>query len=329
MKNKQTYKVAMVVVDGISAFHLSVPCLVFRDAFQDAFPDRTPLFELNLCSPSGQDVATSSGFSMTVDHDLDPLNRADIIIIPGWANTLPEPPKVLIKKLSDAHQRGATLVGLCLGAFVIAETGLLNGQSATTHWGYSEPFTERYPEVEFDSQPLFIDHDQLITSAGTAASLDCCLHIVRKLHGSEMASQLARVMVTAPFRSGGQQQYIPAPISTRSEQPTSFTQVIEQVEERINEPHNIEGLAERCAMSRRTFTRQFKATYGCTFGQWLLNQRLKLSQQLLEGSHHSITHVAELSGFGSESVYRKNFKAAFQISPSQWRINFSGIREQE
>ncbi len=319
----------MVVAEGISAFHLAVPCLVFRDAFQDAFPHRKPLFDLSLCSVSGSQVETGSGFSISVSNDMTVLEEADLIVVPGWDNSIPQAPVQLIDRLVEAHQRGATLVGLCLGAFVIADTGLLNGKTATTHWGYSEPFTQRYPNVEFDSQPLFIDHEQLITSAGTAASLDCCLHIVRKLHGSEIASQLARVMVTAPFRSGGQQQYIPAPISSRADQPTSFTQVIEQVEKQVNQPYNIDGLAQRCAMSRRTFTRQFKATYGCTFGQWMLNQRLKLSQQLLESSDYPIAKVAELSGFGSESVYRKNFKIAFHISPSQWRINFSGMREQE
>ncbi|WP_241909802.1 helix-turn-helix domain-containing protein [Vibrio sp. 10N.261.55.A7] len=329
MKSRETFKVVMVVANGISAFHLSVPCLVFRDAFQDAFPDRKPLFDLSLCSVSGCEVATGSGFSISVSDDVSVLEEADIIVIPGWDNAIPHAPTFLIDMLTKAHQRGATLVGLCLGAFVVAETRLLDGKTATTHWGYSEAFTQRYPNVVFDSQPLFIDHEQLITSAGTAASLDCCLHIVRKLHGSDVASQLARVMVTAPFRSGGQQQYIPAPISSRVDQPTSFTLVIEQVEKHVNQPVNIDDLAKRCAMSRRTFTRQFKATYGCTFGEWLLTQRLTLSQQLLESSDYAIAQVAELSGFGSESVYRKNFKTAFQISPSQWRLNFSGMREQE
>lgn len=320
MKNTTVRKVALVAFEGISAFHLSVPCLVF----QDVFIEGQALFKLDICSLTNSEIATGSGFNIVVERDMSIIDCADIIIVPSWPNSLPCPPTILIEKLVAAHHRGAMLVGLCLGAFVIAETGLLDGKTATTHWAFSQQFSQRFPKVQFDSQPLFIEHEQLITSAGTAAALDCCLHIIRKLCGSEVASQLARVMVTAPFRTGGQQQYIPTPISPKPEQVTSFTQVIEQVEGQINQEHSIESLAERCAMSRRTFTRQFKATYGCTFGQWLMNQRLKLSQQLLESSHYPIAQVAELAGFGSESVYRKHFKAAFQLSPSQWRANFSG-----
>ncbi|MGY3569548.1 GlxA family transcriptional regulator [Vibrio paucivorans] len=320
MDTPKTYKVALVAFEGISAFHLSVPCLVF----QDVFIDRRALFELEICSLSQYDISSASGFDIVVKHDIQIIDNSDIIIIPSWPNALPDVPANLIEKLLAAHQRGATIVGLCLGAFVLAHTGLLNGKTATTHWAFSKQFEQRFPNVIFDNQPLFIDHGRLITSAGTAAALDCCLHIVRKLCGSEVASELARVMVTAPFRAGGQQQYIPTPISPRPENPTSFTQVIEQVESKINQQHNIDTLAERCAMSRRTFTRQFKANYGCTFGQWLMNQRLQLSQRLLESSQYPISQVAELSGFGSESVYRKHFKTAFQLSPSQWRANFSG-----
>lgn len=177
--------------------------------------------------------------------------------------------------------------------------------------------------MKFDSQPLFIAHDQIITSAGTAAALDCCLYIIRLLCGSEVASQLARVMVTAPFRSGGQQQYIPTPIPARPEQETGISKVIEKIEQQLDQQHDIDSVAQQCAMSRRTFTRHFKAAYGCTFGEWLMNQRLKLSQQLLEASDFPISHVAQLSGFGSESVYRKHFKQAFNVAPSQWRRNFS------
>jgi len=320
MKDSPIRKIALVAFEGISAFHLSVPCLVF----QDAFIERQAMFEFSICSLSESEIDTGSGFSIVLNQDMSILDSADIIVIPSWPNSLPEPPEQLIEALLAAHQRGSILVGLCLGAFVIAETGLLNGKSATTHWAFSQQFSQRFPQVKFDSQPLFIDHEQLITSAGTAASLDCCLHIVRRFCGTEVASQLSRVMVTAPFRSGGQQQYIPTPISPQPEKVTSLTQVIEQVEKELNQPHCLDSLAERCAMSRRTFTRQFKASYGCTFSFWLLNQRLKLSQQLLESSDYPITQVAELAGFGSESVYRKNFKIAFDISPSQWRANFSG-----
>ena len=319
----QMQKVAVVAFEQISAFHLSVPCMVF----QDVFIDRQAIFDLCICGLTSNEMNSVSGFRITVENDLSYLEQADIIIIPSWPNALPKPPSVLLEELVKAHTRGAMLVGLCLGAFVIAETGLLNGKSATTHWAFSDEFTQRFPEVKFDNSPLFIAHDQLITSAGTAAALDCCLYIVRKFCGSEVASELARIMVTAPFRSGGQQQYIPTPIPVRSEQETSISKVMEDVERHLDIPHSIDSVASRCAMSRRTFTRHFRAEYGCTFGEWLLNQRLALSQQLLEREAYSISHIAQLSGFGSESVYRKQFKQTFNVTPSQWRRHFSSLAD--
>ncbi|WP_375753848.1 GlxA family transcriptional regulator [Vibrio sp. HN007] len=320
MTTPKTKKVAVLAFEDISAFHLSVPCLVF----QDVFIDRAPVFDLSICALSGTKINSTSGFSIEVQHDLSLLDQADIIVVPSWPSDLPEVPTVLTDKLIKAHSNGAMLVGLCLGSFVVAETGLLDGKTATTHWAFSEAYIKKFPKVKFDSQPLFIAHDQIITSAGTAAALDCCLYIIRLLCGSEVASQLARVMVTAPFRSGGQQQYIPTPIPARPEQETGISKVIEKIEQQLDQQHDIDSVAQQCAMSRRTFTRHFKAAYGCTFGEWLMNQRLKLSQQLLEASEFPISHVAQLSGFGSESVYRKHFKHAFNVTPSQWRRHFSG-----
>ncbi|MDG3087983.1 helix-turn-helix domain-containing protein [Vibrio hannami] len=318
MNHVETKKVAVIAFEGISAFHLSVPCLVF----QDVFIDREPVFELNVCGLTDTRIKTGSGFKIEVENELSSLEEADIIIVPSWPSDLPEIPEALTKKLIQAHSNGALLVGLCLGSFVIAETGLLDGKTATTHWAFSDAYTRKYPEVVLDNQPLFIAHDQIITSAGTAAALDCCLYIIRLFCGSEVASQLARIMVTAPFRSGGQQQYIPTPIPPRPEQDTGISKVIESIELQLDKPHDIDSVAEQCAMSRRTFTRHFKAAYGCTFGDWLMNQRLKLSQQLLETSDYPISYVAQLAGFGSESVYRKHFKLAFNVTPSQWRRHF-------
>ncbi|QLE84832.1 helix-turn-helix domain-containing protein [Shewanella sp. Scap07] len=321
MMQPPLYRIAVIAFEGISAFHLSVPCMVF----QDAFVDQSPRFKLTICSATDSDLQSSSGFGIHIDQDINALKTADIVIVPSWPNDLPAPPKSLIDGLIAAHQRGAMLVGLCLGAFVIAHTGLLDGKAATTHWALCQRFSQQFPNINVDSQPLFIDQQQIITSAGIAASLDCCLHIVRKLCGSELASQLARVMVTAPYRSGGQQQYIPTPISSQRQISSSLAQVMERIEQQLAQPHSIDSVAALCAMSRRTFTRRFKAAYGCTFGYWLLNRRLIYSQQLLEQDKHSIALIADLAGFGSESIYRKHFKAAFALSPSQWRQQFTGL----
>lgn len=317
-KSNELINIALVAFEGISAFHLSVPCMVF----QDIFVGQPARFDLKICAENGSQFETGSGFGVLIDRDLSAIEQADIVIIPSWPNELPQPSEQLITALKKHHDKGKLLIGLCLGSYVLACSGVLNGKRATTHWAFSEQFQKAFPEVEFDPNPLFIEHNTIMTSAGIAASLDCCLHIVRRLCGSELANDLARKMVTAPFRTGGQQQYIPAPISVKAPTETSLSLVIEQVEQTLNESHSLERVAERCAMSKRTFTRQFKATYGCTFGECLQNQRLVLSQRILETTLLSIPQVAEQAGFGSESVFRKHFKAAFHVSPTQWRATF-------
>ncbi|MFM2587365.1 GlxA family transcriptional regulator [Vibrio sp. TBV020] len=311
-------KVALVAFEGISAFHLSVPCMVF----QDIFVGQPSQFELKICAENGNEFSTGSGFGVVIERDISIIEEADIVVIPSWPNELPEPSEPLVHALRAHHAKNKLTVGLCLGSYVLACSGILDGKKATTHWVFAEQFQQRFPSVIFDPNPLFIEHETVITSAGIAASLDCCLHIVRRFCGSEVANDLARKMVTAPFRSGGQQQYIPAPISSKAPTETSLSRVIEHVEETLNEHHSLDSVAERCAMSKRTFTRQFKSTYGCTFGEWLLNQRLVLSQRLLETTQSSIVQVSEMAGFGSESVFRKHFKRAFHVSPTQWRLSF-------
>ncbi|MFS1415098.1 GlxA family transcriptional regulator [Vibrio sp. 10N.286.49.B1] len=311
-------KITLVAFEGISAFHLSVPCMVF----QDIFVGQPPRFDLKICNENGSQFVTSSGFDAVIDRDLSAIEEADIVIIPSWPNDLPEPSRQLLVALQKHHAKDKLLVGLCLGSYVLACAGVVNGKRATTHWAFVEQFQQRFPKVEFDPNPLFIEHETIITSAGVAASLDCCLHIIRRLCGSELANDLARKMVTAPFRTGGQQQYIPAPINVKPLTETNLSLVIELVEQNLNLSHSLDEVANRCAMSKRTFTRQFKATYGCTFGEWLQNQRLVLSQRLLETTQLSIPQVAEQVGFGSDSVFRKHFKIAFHVSPIQWRASF-------
>jgi len=314
----KTTNVVLLAFEGISAFHLSVPCMVF----QDVFIEQVPPFSLKICAERPQELASGSGFGITVQENLSVMDQADIIVIPSWPNALPNPSKELVDTLKRQSNRGALLVGLCLGSYVLAHTGVLNGKRTTTHWAFANTFQERFPLIELDPNPLFIEHDEVITSAGTAASLDCCLHIVRRYCGGQVANNIARMMVTAPFRSGGQQQYIPVPIGTKTPKKTSLGLVIENVGENLSHAYSLDEIAERCAMSKRTFTRQFKSAYGCTFGHWLLNQRLILSQRLLETTQSSIPQIAELSGYRSESVFRKHFKAAFHVSPTQWRASF-------
>ncbi|MFW1684707.1 AraC family transcriptional regulator, partial [Vibrio parahaemolyticus] len=217
-KSSELIKITLIAFEGISAFHLSVPCLVF----QDIFFGQPARFDLKICSESSSQFETSSGFGVVIDRDLSAIKEADIVIVPSWPNDLPKPSEQLLAALIEHHGKGKLLVGLCLGSYVLACTGVLDGKRATSHWAFSEQFQQQFPKVNFDPNPLFIEHETIITSAGVAASLDCCLHIVRRLCGSELANDLARKMVTAPFRTGGQQQYIPAPINVKPLTETSI-----------------------------------------------------------------------------------------------------------
>ncbi|MGB2079423.1 MAG: GlxA family transcriptional regulator [Vibrio sp.] len=314
------HSIALLAFDNISAFHLSVPCLVF----QDAFLGLKQHFNITLCSENSDKVSLSSGFDITIKSNLDIIRDADIIIIPSWPNTLPEPSQNLIDQLTQANQRGALVVGLCLGTYAVAKAGLLDGKRATTHWQFEDQFKLQFPKVSIDCDPLFIDEESVITSAGTAASLDCCLYIVRQWCGREVASQVARNAVTAPFRSGGQQQYIKKPIIKDTNPNTSLNYVLDGVSQTLDQTHTLDSVAASCAMSRRTFSRQFRASFGCSFGTWLLEQRLAYSQELLESTQHSIALIAEVTGFSSEAGFRRHFKTKYQVTPSQWRATFSG-----
>ncbi|MBY6106730.1 helix-turn-helix domain-containing protein [Ferrimonas balearica] len=311
-------RIVVIAYEGISPLYLSIPCAVFHDAFQY----RECPFELEVCSLHGRELNALSGFSLSVDADLHAVERADVVIVPGWADAISPAPKALLEALITAHQRGAIVVGLCLGAGVLAQSGLLDGLSATTHWAFADAFAEAYPSVRVDPDPLYLDHGQVVTSAGMAAAMDCCLHLLRRLLGTDRASEVARVLVAPPYRHGGQKQYIPAPVPRPRAGEGTLGRVMEAIQMELAAPHTVASVAERCAMSRRTFTRQFQAYTGMSFIAWLTARRLAHSQHLLEHSDLAISQVAEQAGFGSESVFRKHFKAAFELSPRAWRQSF-------
>lgn len=310
-------QVAVVAFDGISPFHLSVPCVVFADTLKG----QANHFEVKVCAVKKGRLSASSGFDLFVNHSLEIIKQADLVIIPSWHELDKKPPAELVNALLEAYRQGATLTGLCLGAYVLGATGLLDGQSATTHWAYAENFAARFPKIKVDPDPLYIENERLITSAGTAAAIDCCLHIIRKKLGSSEANQVARNLVTAPYRHGGQKQYISLPLPERPSN-TRIAEMMDWVLNDLRQPHNIDNIAKRCLMSRRSFTRQFNDLIGTSFGKWLVNERLKYSQQLLENSHHPISIISELTGFGSEVSFRRHFKQAFAVSPNHWRATF-------
>ncbi|CAB3648252.1 helix-turn-helix domain-containing protein [Paraburkholderia rhynchosiae] len=312
--------VAVVAFDRISPFHLSVPCVVFGERRSGG---GVPDFDFRVCAAETGPLATTAGFSIAVTHGLEALADAHTIIVPSWRDPDEPPPAALLDALRTAHARGAQLVGLCLGAFVLAAAGILDDRPASTHWAWADDFASRYPRVRLDRDVLYVDDGNVLTSAGTAAGLDCCLHVLRKMCGAQVANFVARRLVVSPHRQGGQAQYIqqPVPPNVREDRLSSL---LDWVRGNLDAPHTLDSLAGRTLMSRRTFTRRFRLATGTTVGAWLLAQRLARAQQLLESTDESVEAIAGIAGFGSAASLRQHFADAFRTSPSAWRRDFRG-----
>ena len=312
------HRIAVVAFDRITPFHLSVPCLVFGDLGPGG-----ELYELRVCAAEAGTLTTTAGFALQVEHGLEALAWAQTVIVPSWHDPEERPPQALLEALVTAHARGARLVGLCLGAYVLAEAGLLDGLRATTHWAWANDFAERYPQVTVDADVLYLDDGGLLTSAGTAAGIDCCLHLLRQQHGAELANRVARRLVVPPHRQGGQAQFIeqPLPATSRDDR---LAGLLDWVRAHLELPHTLDSLAERALMSRRTFTRHFRQLTGMTVGDWLLAERLALCQRMLESTEQGVEAIATLAGFGSPVSLRHHFGRAFGVSPSAWRQTFRG-----
>jgi transcriptional regulator GlxA family with amidase domain len=280
-----------------------------------------PRFEFIVCAVAPGTLSTSAGFSIDVRHGLATLRKADVVIVPTWRNLDEPPPSRLLQALRDAHARGATVVGLCLGAFVVAAAGLLDGRRATTHWNWAPAFAARFPAVQLDPTVLYVDDGRVVTSAGTAASLDCCLHLLRRWCGAEVANRVARRMVIAPHRHGGQAQFIEQPLPP-ADADGRLHDLLGWMLAHIGERHDLESLAQRLNVSRRTFTRQFSKATGSSVVQWLTHQRLTLAGRLLETTDRSIEAIATDAGFGSALSMRQHFAARFGVSPLAYRRQY-------
>jgi transcriptional regulator GlxA family with amidase domain len=316
--NSTRTRVAVVAFDGISPFHLSVPCIVFGDALGGDSP-----FEVVVCAADPSPLRTTAGFSLSDVAPLGVLKKADAIVVPSWRDVNERPPERLLKALREAHARGAQIVGLCLGAHVIAEAGLLDGRRATTHWEYAKALADRHPAVDVDPDVLYVEDGNVLTSAGTAAGIDACLHLVRRRLGTEAANRLARRLVVPPHREGGQAQFIEQPLPSTAGG-TRLALLIDTVRARLDQYHSLDSLASEASMSRRSFTRQFKALTGTTVQSWLQAERLALSQRLLEQTDQSVERIAEMAGFGSVVSMRHHFRRELGVSPTAWRRSFAG-----
>jgi len=312
--------IAVVAFEGISPFHLTVPCVVFAE---DRRSIGMPRFDVRVCGLERRRLATSAGFGIDAPHGLEALAEAGTVIVPSWRDPQERPPEKLLTALRSAHVRGARVIGLCLGAFVLAEAGLLDGRRATTHWAWADEFSRRFPQVSLDASALYIDEGEVLTSAGTAAGIDCCLYLIREQLGAEIANRLARRLVVSPHRPGGQAQFIEQPVP-RDGGGDRLRATLDWASRRLGEPLSVEELAAHSVMSTRTFTRRFRAATGTTFKRWLIEQRLTRARQLLETTDLPIERVAIGAGFGTALSMRLHFSSNIGTSPVAYRRSFRG-----
>jgi AraC family transcriptional activator FtrA len=312
------HAVAIVVSDGVTAFELGIACEIFGSHWA-AILD-VPWYRADVCAITAGMIRVDAGFTMLAEHGRERIVSADTVIVLPTVSPA-EIPAGIPEALRQAHARGSRIVSLCTGAFALAAAGLLDGRRATTHWTECGELARRHPSVTVDPAVLFVDEGDILTSAGSAASIDLCLHVVRQDHGAEIATQLARQLVVPPQRDGGQAQYIDAPMP-RLDSSGLFADTIAWLQEHLNEAVTVEDLAARSAMSPRTFARRFLAATGTTPYQWLLRQRIQLAQRLLELTDLPIDSVAEKSGFSTAANLRKHFSHTVHTSPHAYRRTF-------
>ena len=312
------HRVAAVAFDGMAPFELGIVVEVFGLPRPEL---DVPWYALTVCSPDPSPLRTLGGMSMTAEHGVEAVAGADTVIVPAWPRVGEPVPPLLLEALRAAHARGARVVSICSGAFVLAAAGLLDGRRAATHWRYAAALRERHPDVLVDEDVLYVDDGDVLTSAGSAAGIDLCLHIVRSDHGSAIANHVARRLVVAPHRDGGQAQFIDRPVPDADDDRVgaAMAWALEHLHERIT----LEQLAARAFMSTRTFTRQFRRTAGTTPMAWLLEQRVRASMTLLETTEQPVEWVGAQSGFPAPASYRRHFRRLVGVSPSQYRRTFA------
>jgi transcriptional regulator GlxA family with amidase domain len=309
--------VSVLVLDGLAVFEFGVICEVFGI---DRSAEGVPNFDFKVCGPEpGRPLRTSVGAFITPDHGLDSLVGADLVAIPAISGPdyLPE----ALDAIRAAVDAGAIVLTVCSGAFVAGAAGLLDGRPCTTHWMHADELARMYPTAQVDRNVLFVDDGNLITSAGTAAGIDACLHLVRRELGSEVTNTIARRMVVPPQRDGGQRQYIDQPIPVRCSD--GFAPHLDWILTNLDKPHTVATLAKLANMSARTFARRFVEETGRTPMQWVTDQRVLYARRLLEESDLDIDHVADKSGFGTATLLRHHFRRVIGVTPSDYRRRFA------
>ena len=306
--------VALAVTDGMLHYELSVAVEVFGSDLTHVVD---PWYDFTLC---GNAAVRIGRFHLEPDHGLDHLAHADTVIVPGWADTDVAPPTELVEAVRAAHAAGARVASLCTGAFVLGAAGLLDGRRATTHWAHTRELARRHPKVTVDPDVLYVDNGDVLTSAGKAAAMDLCLHLVRLDHGSANANRIARRLVIPPHREGGQAQFIATPLPAPGNHP--LNELFPWALERLNEPLTVEDLARQARMSTRHLGRHFRHVTGTTPLQWLHAQRIRHAQELLETTDATVDTIAAATGMGTATTLRRHFHRSVGVPPDAYRRTF-------
>ncbi|HEY2776534.1 MAG TPA: helix-turn-helix domain-containing protein [Gaiellaceae bacterium] len=309
--------VAAVVDQGALTFDFAIPCEVFG---LDRSDIATPWYEFLVVAAGDRRIVTQTGFVIEAPLGLAALDRADTIIVPGWSSPDIEPSGDLIAALRRAHNRQARIVSICTGAFVLAAAGLLDGRRATTHWLFVDELRTRYPRIELDPSVLYVVDGTIMTSAGTAAGIDLCLHIVTADYGADVAATVSRRMLMPLHRSGGQAQYVDTPVPQALGD--EMTELLAWAVTSIPTGLSVDDLARRAAVSPRTLTRRFRQATGLAPGEWLRNERLRLARRLLETSEDPIERVAQHAGYDTPVAMRAQFARRLHTSPRAYRRTF-------
>jgi transcriptional regulator GlxA family with amidase domain len=306
--------IALAATDGMLHFELATTCEVF---VRDPSGLADPWYDLVVCGPGPVRIGR---FRMEPDDGLDRLARADTVIIPAVEDVDADVSPELLDAVRAAHEAGARMVSLCTGAFVLAAAGVLDGLRATTHWAHTEALAARYPQVEVDPDVLYVDNGNVLASAGKAAAIDLCLHLIRRDHGSTVANAVARRLVVPPHRAGGQAQFVTTPVPARDDHP--LANLFPWAMARLNHPLTVEDLARQANMSSRNLARHFRSATGTTPSQWLSTQRIRRAQELLENTDNSIDAIAEAAGMGTATTLRRHFHRTLGVPPDAYRRTF-------
>jgi transcriptional regulator GlxA family with amidase domain len=309
------HRVTVLVLNGALALDVGIPTQIFL-----ARPNSP--YRMVMAGAKPGEVEAVGGFRFAVDHGLEALETADTIVVPGYAGTSRPVPAEVTGALRAAYDRGTRIASVCTGAFVLAAAGLLDGRRATTHWADADELARRYPRIRVDRDVLFVDEGQVLTSAGVAAGIDLCLHLVRRDFGVRVSNEIARTIVAAPYRSGGQAQYVPRTLPEDAGE--AFARTRAWALTRLDEELTVRDLARHAHVSYRTFSRRFVEDTGHTPLQWLLRARIDAARELLEATDLGVDHIAARAGLGSGTNLRLHFQRILGTTPSQYRKSFSG-----